>query len=176
MVSPAGTCLGALGAPVATVIDGFQGSEEAGSPEVIAVHPEPLASDGPEMAMGQGDRAIALALGDPRMKQRLAGKQYTVEGAGPWSTGGENDTLVGAIVSIHLSQPANYPMSDWPIADYATPNATSYTDANMRLSAENVTDFVVSVDLMRNRVVGSEPDGEDIRVTPDASPPPPPPW
>ena len=119
------------------------------------------------MSAEQANRARTLTFQHARVQQLLAGKSYTVESTGPWSTGGDTDSLVGAIVVIRLAQPAAYGISWWPIPQYDGPNDTSYTATNASFGASNVTDLGVSVDLALNRVVGIEPDGDDIQITPD---------
>lgn len=167
LLTPAGAALNQLATAQSGIPDGFA---DPSDPQVIPTDPNPPPSDGPELTQAQRDRAVSLALGDSRVQGRLAGKTYQVQDVGPWSTGGATDTLVGAIVVIRLGAPASYPLSTWPVPAYDGPGDTSYRDGSVRVAAANVTDLVVSVDLGRSRVVGIEPDGDDVAITTDEAP------
>jgi hypothetical protein len=181
VLTPAGPALSQLAAQSGAPVDGFTEPEDDGNDDddcddddddeadgdcyVIAQNPNPPESDGPELTSAQRERAIALALGDYRVKNRLTGKPHYVESSGPWSTGGATNTLVGAIVIIRLTSPANFPPNYWPVIAYDGREDTSYSETSMFVSAQNVTELVVSVDLARSLVVAIEPDGDDARIT-----------
>jgi hypothetical protein len=165
VLTPAGAALEGV---AADTVDGFADDSD---PQVIPTDPAPAESDGPELASHQSTDAVTLTFQHSRVQQLLAGRSYVVESTGPWSTGGTPDSLVGAIVIIRLAQPASYPMAYWPMPQYDGPADTSYTSASARFSAQQVTDLIVSVDLVRNSVVGIEPDGDDLRITTDSRDP-----
>jgi len=108
---------------------------------------------------------------DTRAQEFLAGKAYTVESIGPWTTGGENDQVVGALVIVRLAPAASFPMSTWPVVEYADDSDTSYTEGTVELAADNVSELAIDVDQTKGRVVGIQPDGANVRITPGPSTP-----
>lgn len=158
VITPAGSALSQLEAP------------SAADPtlEVIPEDPTPAASDGPELTAAQKADAVKLLAADRRAQEFLVGTSYAVESVGPWTTGGAADRLVGALVILKLAAPTSFSMSTWPVADYSSDSDTSYSESKARFAADNATGLVVNVDLAKGRVVGIQPDGDDIRITPAA--------
>lgn len=162
VLSPVGSALGQLGEDPAV---------DDALPEVIPENPNPPESDGPELSDAQHAGIVDLLATDQGAQQFLAGKVYTVRSIGPWSTGGADDQLVGALVILELTPAASFPMSTWPVVEYADDSDTTYAEATVELAAENATELVVNVDLTKGRVVGVQPDGADVRITPGPNTP-----
>jgi hypothetical protein len=139
--------------------------------DVVADDPAPPESDGAGLSAGQTTQVSGILAADARLQQLLAGKQYSVDGIGPWTTGGETYQLVGSLVIIRLAQPASFPSSSWPVVEYAGEDATAYTETTVQFAADGVTELMVNVDLGKGRVVGIQPDGDDVRITPDPGTP-----
>jgi hypothetical protein len=132
-----------------------------------AFHPVPgRASHG--LSQVKGRRIESLALHNRFVGQIAGSRQISVASpVEPWVSEGDR-SLIGGIVKISISPPARLTNQRLPAT--VTPNRkappgtpTLYRYA--RMSATNVGELEVAVDLSKHRPVGIEPSGDGYRIS-----------
>lgn len=115
--------------------------------------------DEPQLTDEERTRAIAIATGDARFTSVVGGRPYEVTAAGAWLTV-LNETKMGATLSVKWAEPATITYA-WPVIDYDSSETTSppYTEGTESLTATNLTQLDILVDLQRGVMVAMEPGG-----------------
>jgi hypothetical protein len=167
----AGSLLIALGmvvllTPVGAALSQVTGADSSTTPQPHMVPgSQAPGPPGPTLSSDQRDQALQVLASDDRAQQILQGKDYTVAQIEPW--GGDGDTpIIGAAMTLHLAEPASYPMQSWPLIQYRPGLNPPYTENSYHLAAVNVTEFLVNVDFQRGLVVNIEPYGDNVQITP----------
>ena len=98
----------------------------------------------------QKERALEIALADPRVQELLKGRQYDVGDIAPNHMGSK---LIAAMVNIDLREPCIIEY-DWPFPIY---NVDGSIDKGIRHSSAGVETLWITVSLEEEMVVGIEP-------------------
>jgi hypothetical protein len=116
----------------------------------------------------QARRVEALALHSPFVKRIADDRKIAVSGSVvPWVTEGDR-RLIGGVVNIPISPPANFTDLRLPATispNHKAPPGTPTLYRYARMSASNVGELEVAVDLSKGRPVRIEPSGDGYRVT-----------
>lgn len=156
LLSPAGPALGSFA---------WQAVDDPLKPIPGPGEPSP---DIPTLTDSEQQDAISILQSDPRARAILAGRQFSVEGVGAWTS--LSHEKLGAFVVLKLNRPGSYPFLDWPMArDGAAAGGTpaAYHTEFVRASVEGVTTLLVHVDLTTRAVAGLRPGpGPGMRVIP----------
>jgi hypothetical protein len=134
--------------------------------------PKPIAGPGepspalPAMTDADKAQAISILARDPSARGLLRGRAYTIEKIGPWTT--LDHKKLGVSMMLKLDRPNAFALTNWPLMKYDETERSSppFRTVLVPLSAKNVTELSVQVDLTQGRLAGLEPSGAGASITP----------
>jgi hypothetical protein len=121
------------------------------------------------MSKAQTQEAERLVLEDRQFQELTAGVAPLSLEPVTW-TSANGRTLVGADVTVRLSEPLSAGPSIWRVvfpAAAGRPNShpqAAYVLRKAQLEVKNATELVAAVDLRKHKVVGLQPDGPHVEV------------
>jgi hypothetical protein len=139
--------------------------------QAVGDPPKPIAGPGdpspalPVMTEEDRAQAVAVLAQDPMARGFLRGP-YTIEKIGPWMT--LDHEKLGVSMILKLDRPHDFGLVKWPLMNYDQTERSSppFRTDLVPLTASNVTELAVQVDLVRDRLAGIEPSGNGVRITP----------
>jgi hypothetical protein len=156
---------------------GISGEPSSGPPVQPAVVPDSGAAPAflPDLDDESHQRALKVLEADPRFRGLMAGRQFTIDKAGPWTTAGADGhapRLLGASFVVRLPGPVELRDAELPGALYDETERRSppYQPVVNRVDARGVTELMVLVDLQENRVVNISP-GSGAEIVRSEAPP-----
>jgi hypothetical protein len=129
---------------------------------VAADDPDPVADPGrPIPSLSDDEKARAAELATAELSTLIKSNRFDVVDVGVWHTHGMKP--IGAVVVFDLKGAGRF-HADWPTIDYdrSESHPTPYDDDHSEYTAAGVTQFLVLVDLKREKVVQVEPSGLDV--------------
>jgi hypothetical protein len=147
--------------------------------EGVVLDPDAPVSTAPstpmELSSTQELRARNLLAANDPLKAALKGVPYTVTKSGIWTTSGEDGAPVrtlGAVFVVTPAQPIDLKGVKLPdtIYDQTEQHDPPYQEVTNTVSAQQVNELLVSVDLNTGRVVDISPGPDSLATT--ATPPP----
>jgi hypothetical protein len=116
-----------------------------------------VAENVPRLTRSQISTARRIVRNDRSVARLFHGVTYHVAHLGPWSTGGEQNRLIGVIFFINLDRPANV-TGIWPTATYEPQRPfPSYGERYEYLRTTGLSAVEISVDLAGRKVAGVSP-------------------
>jgi hypothetical protein len=107
----------------------------------------------PTLSRAQVRRALGIMSRSSALAHLLHGTRYQIAHKGPWSTGGEDNRLVGAVFWLNLAHPTN--LAGWfPTATDEADRVPPYFEQSKYIKASAVEALYVQVDLTRGVVAG----------------------
>src|SRR5664279_878808 len=122
-------------------------------------HPAPahVAENVPRLTPAQISTARRIVRYDRSVARLFRGVKYHVAHFGPWSTGGDQNRLIGVIFFVNLDHPANV-RGIWPTAIYEPKKPfPSYTERYEYFRTVRLRAVTISVDLARRKVAEIRP-------------------
>ncbi len=155
----------AIGA--APAIGGAAKDSPPPSPVAIETAPSNQQTQAAELSESERERAIRLVTASPKFRHVIDSRQYKVVSASRW-TSADGDP-VGVLVRIRLSSAATIIDREWPHRDFEAekaqgPGARQYRSRQQRLTAHNVRDLAVLIDLTVEDIVQMMPEPNPVGV------------
>jgi hypothetical protein len=135
------------------------------SPEVGKASPGSDASV--RLTKAETRRLAAIALRDPYLQAIAGNDDAKVIKVAPWGSP-EESNLIGGLVHVRLGGPVRLEDERLPATispNHRAPSGTPILHRYARVSASNVTELEMLVELGKGRVVQIEPGGEAVKVT-----------
>jgi hypothetical protein len=157
---------------------GGPGPEGPTEPSALPPDAQAPVADTTTLGPAQEARAVELMKSDPGFRGAVSGVQYQVTKIGPWTTSNSPFTkkkqpeLLGASVQVSLLRPTALHDRKLPSAIYDVTERTSppYQEVTNRVTAREVSELMVLVDLRRGKVVSVTP-GPGSTIVSSAPPP-----
>lgn len=150
---------------VGALVCGFAAAFALAASVVAAGDPDPAADPGPPIpSLSSDEEARAAALATAELSTLIKANRFDLADVGVWHTHGKKP--IGAVVVFDLKGGGRF-HADWPTIDYdrSESHAKAYDDDHSEYTAAGVTQFLVLVDLKRDKVVQVEPSGLDVETS-----------
>jgi hypothetical protein len=150
--------LGAIACAIGAVLL-FAGSVIAGPgepPANVAAPPLPTLSD--------QERANAASLATSALEGLIHSNRFAVRDVGVWHTHGLHKLGAVVVITAHQAGPFR---ATWPTIDYDRSEKSSppYKDDHVQLTVSHVQEWLILVDLKRQKVVQVAPSGIAVEET-----------
>jgi hypothetical protein len=111
----------------------------------------------------QMEQAKRLALADPRVRAILGRATRLVRAPGRWTSCGRK--FIGAITDVALVRPVHVD-ADLPVVSFGKEKrGRAYAEGTVHLTADDVTELHIGVDLNRGRVVSIDLGGDSVHTS-----------